>query len=156
MRSLSILKLVLRCLLLAAVALSVAPARAGDPNVKITLIWGTDDEKPNDPALKPANPQMVAKFRETYKWKHYFEVTNTVAGIKAAPSKIRLSPKCEIELSDTGPMGLAAKLFGENKLLYEGKSKVEPGKHWGFGGNDKNSTAWFVILTPQPPPTASK
>jgi hypothetical protein len=129
---------------------SVATVMAGDMKLKMTLIWGTDEEKPSDPNLKPADPKMVAKFREVCKWKHYFEVTNTVTTLaNNATNKVRLSPKAEVEVSNLGSMGLAAKFYGEHKLIYEGKSKVEPGKHWGIAGGDKNSTAWFVILTPQ-------
>jgi hypothetical protein len=128
----------------------VATVFAGDMKVKLTLFWGTDEEKPNDPNLKPADPHIVSNFHEAYKWKHYFEVTNTIVMLSQhATNRIRLSPKCELEVANLGSMGLASKFYGENKLIYEGKSKVETGKHWGFGGNDKNKTAWFVILTPQ-------
>ena len=125
-------------------------ALAGDMKVKMTLVWGTDEEKPKDPTLKPADPKMVTAFREMCKWKHYFEVTNTVTTLaQNATNKVRLSPKAEVEVANLGSMGLAAKFYGEHKLIYEGKSKVETGKHWGIAGGDKNSTAWFVILTPQ-------
>lgn len=135
------------CVMLGGFVVSVI---AGDIKVKATLVWGTDEEKPNDPSLKPVDPNMVSNFREVCKWKHYFEVTNALVTVSQnATNRVRLSPKCEIEIQNLGSMGLAAKFFGENKLIYEGKSKVEPGKHWGIGGGDKNATAWFVILTPQ-------
>jgi hypothetical protein len=149
MRTLSRLKIFWLCVLVTFGGFVVS-VFAGDMKVKMTLIWGTDEEKPKDPSLKPAAPEMVAKFREICKWKYYFEVTNTVTTLaQSATNKIRLSPKAEIEVSNLGSMGLAAKFYGENKLIYEGKSKVEPGKHWGIAGGDKNQTAWFVILTPQ-------
>jgi hypothetical protein len=149
MRPLSTLKVLYACVLVMAGGFVVS-VFAGDMKVKATLIWGTDEEKPKDPNLKPADPKMVANFREVCKWKHYFEVTNTVAALaQNATNRIRLSPKCEVEVANLGSMGLAAKFYGEHKLIYDGKSKVEQGKHWGIGGNDKNSTAWFVILTPQ-------
>jgi len=149
MRTLSRLKFFWLCVLVTFSGFVIS-VMAGDMKVKMTLIWGTDEEKPKDPNIKPADPQMVAKFREVCKWKYYFEVTNTVATLAHnATNKIRLSPKAEVEVSNLGSMGLAAKFYGENKLIYDGKSKVEPGKHWGIGGNDKDKTAWFVILTPQ-------
>lgn len=152
MRTFSRLKIFWLCVLVTLGGFVVSVI-AGDMKVKITLIWGTDEEKPKDPNLKPADPHMVAKFREVCKWKHYFEVTNTVATLaQNATNKIRLSPKAEVEVANLGSKGLSAKFYGENKLIYEGESKVEAGKHWGIAGNvsnDKNSTAWFVILTPQ-------
>ena len=150
MRTLSPLKIFWLCVVLIVGGFAVN-VMAGDPmKVKMTLVWGTDEENPKDKTLKPADPHMVAKFREMCKWKNYFEVTNTVVTISQnATNKVRLSPKAEIELSNLGSMGLAAKFYGEHKLIYEGKSKVEVGKHWGIAGGDKNSTAWFVVLTPQ-------
>lgn len=120
-----------------------------DPmTIKLTLVWGTDEEKPKDTTLKPADPQMVTQFHKICKWKHYFEVTNTTASLSQTLNRVRLSPKCEIEVQNLGKEGLEAKFFGEGKLIYKGKSKVEPGKHWGIAGEDKDATAWFVILTP--------
>lgn len=152
MTALSRLQILLVCAL--ATFGGAVDALAGDMKVKLTLVWGTDEEnpKPKNPTttLKPADPNMVAAFREICKWKHYFEVTNTVTTLaQNATNKVRLSPKAEVEVANLGSMGLAAKFYGEHKLIYEGKSKVETGKHWGIAGGDKNSTAWFVILTPQ-------
>jgi hypothetical protein len=129
-----------------ALATNVSAAAA---TVKLTLVWGTDEEKPNDPKLKPANKDMVAQLREAVKWKYYFEVTNSVAVVTANTCKIRLSPKCELELQDAGKDGMAARFLGEGKEIWKGKVKLETGKNLVIGGSDKNATAWFVALTPQ-------
>jgi hypothetical protein len=148
MRSLPRLTFLYLCALVTLAGFTVS-VNAGDMPLKMVLIWGTDEEHPADKSLKPANPETVAQFREVCKWKYYFEVTNTVTALSpTGTNKIRLSPKCEVEVSNHGAEGIAAKFYGENKLIYSGKSKVETGKHWGIGGNDKNATAWFVILTP--------
>ncbi len=149
MRTLPRLRIGWLCALLAASAL-VVNLVADEMKVKLTLLWGTDEDKPADQKLKPANSQMVSQFREVCKWKNYFEVTNTMATISQnATNRIRLSPKCEIELGNLGKMGLAAKFYGEGKLIYNGKKIPEAGKIWSIGGQDKNATAWFVVLTPQ-------
>jgi hypothetical protein len=146
MRLLPSIKMSWLCALIALCAFATS-SFAAPPIVKLTLVWGTDEEKPADPKLKPADAKMVEQFRQMCKWKNYFEVTNTTATVTAATSKIRLSPKCELELQ-TVDKDLAAKFFGEGKLIYQGKSKMESGKHWGIAGSDKNATAWFVVLTP--------
>jgi hypothetical protein len=150
MRTLSPLKTFWLCVLIIIGGFVVNVMAGGPMKVKMTLVWGTDEKDPKDKTLKEADPHMVEKFREMCKWKYYFEVTNTVVSISQnATNKVRLSPKAELEVSNLGSMGLAAKFYGENKLIYEGKSKLEAGKHWGIAGGDKNSTAWFVVLTPQ-------
>ena len=58
-----------------------------------------------------------------------------------ATNRIRLSPKCEVEVSNLGSMGLAAKFYGENKLIYEGKSKVESKTQRNAKANAEGATA---------------
>ena len=140
----------LKILTLGLLLLGAWNAIAGDMKVMATLIWGTDEEHPNVPDIKPASTNMVSQFREVCKWKHYFEITNTFAILpENQTNRVRLSPKCEVDVSNLGKMGLGAKFYGEGKLIWEGKSIVEPGKPWGIGGGGKDATAWFVILTPQ-------
>jgi len=148
MRLLSSPKIFWLCAVIAFGAFA-ANVSAADAKVKLTLIWGTNDEKPNDPKLKPANPTIVAQLREAVKCKYYFEVTNSIAVVTGNPSKIRLSPKCELELQDVGKDGIATRFIGEGTEIWKGKVKLEPGKNLAIGGSDKNATAWFVALTPQ-------
>jgi hypothetical protein len=135
--------------ILALTALCAVSTFAGDQKVKATLVWGTDDEKPNDPHLKRADEQMVKGLRH-FKWKNYFEVTNTAVNLSPnVTNRVRLSPKCEVELQNLGKAGLEAKLWGEGKLVYTKKGTIPAGEHLALGGDDpKNSSAWFVILTP--------
>jgi len=137
------------CLAAMIAGFSSVNAIADDTKVKATLVWGTDDAKPSDPHLKPANEQMVKGLRH-FKWKNYYEVTNvnvTISG--TATNRIRLSPKCEVELRNADKSGLEAKLYGEGKLVYTKKGNIPAGEHWALGGDDpKNASAWFVILTP--------
>jgi hypothetical protein len=136
-------------LCLAAMIAGLCSVNAIAADIKATLVWGTDDEKPADPHLKPANEQMVKGLRH-FKWKNYYEVTNvnvTISG--TATNRVRLSPKCEVELRNADKSGLEAKLYGEGKLVYTKKGNIPAGEHWALGGDDpKNASAWFVILTP--------
>jgi hypothetical protein len=130
-------------------AITVLAHSGGDMKVMATLVWGTDEEKPNVEGIKPLNAE-IAKQLKPLKWKHYFEITNVIASLSdAKTNRIRLSPKCELDVANRGKMGLNAKFYGEGKLIYEGTSIVEPGNHWTIAGDSKDATAWLVILTPQ-------
>lgn len=140
----------LRLFVLIFLSIGALNVMAGDMKVMATLIWGTDDEKPAAANIKPASAEMAEQFRQICKWKHYFEITNTLATLpEFKTNRIRLSDKCEVDVANLGSMGLAAKLYGEGKTVYDGKSEVKPGKPWAIGGSGKDATAWFVILTPQ-------
>jgi hypothetical protein len=144
------MRILLLCLGLVCSAFS---ARAGnDLNMKAVLIWGCDDEKPNDPSLKPVNADMEKRLKGIFKWKHYFMVTNMTAKIPEKGShKFVLSKKCEVDVANKKE-SYEAKLFGETKLLKKVDQPVKMGEEVVLAGDDKNSTAWFVVLSPQPMP----
>jgi hypothetical protein len=143
----------MRNLLLILGLLCVAtPAWAGSElNVKASLIWGCDEEKPADASLKAISPEMAKRLSGIFKWKHYFMVTNMTASVPdKGTKKMTLSKKCDVEiLNKDGGKNFQAKLLGENKLLKTLDQQVKPGEDLVLAGDDKNATAWFVILTPQ-------
>src|SRR5258705_105041 len=102
------------CLLLGSVSTALA---GNDLTMKATLIWGCDEEKPNDPKIKPVSPEMAKRLRGIFKWKYYFEVKTESAKIAEKGTKdFVLSDKCTVKLKNDGK-SYEAKLFGENKLL---------------------------------------
>jgi hypothetical protein len=130
------------------VGLVTGAAQANDLNMKATLIWGCDEEKPADPKIKPVSPELAKRLKGIFKWKHYFEVKNETAKIAdKGNKKFVLSDKCTVEIKNDGKT-YNAKLFGEGKLL---KAIDQPlkGEDVVLAGDDKNATAWFVTLTPQ-------
>ncbi len=70
--------------LAAAVALlgyPLSPRSApADLNLQAQLVWGTNNEKPDDPKLKDVDPQVKDKLRGVFKWKNYFEVKREIVG----------------------------------------------------------------------------
>jgi len=136
------------CLCLLA-GLTTASARAGDFNMKASLIWGCDEEKPADPKIKPVSPELAKRLKGIFKWKHYFEVKTEDAKVQEkATKKFVLSDKCTVEVRNDGKT-FNAKLFGEGKQLKNLDQPVKAGEDIVLAGDDKNMTAWFVILTPQ-------
>jgi len=135
------------CLLMFLAA--AAPVRATtELNMSATLIWGTDEEKPNDPKIKPVSPEVAKRLKGIFKWKYYFIVKTESAGLaEKAVKKFVLSDKCTVEVRNDVKT-YQAKLFGETKLLKTIDQPVKVGEDTVLAGDDKNSTAWFVILTP--------
>lgn len=146
MRSLSWKSL---CLIAATLLSFSAFAGGGDLKMQATLIWGCDDPMPKDQKIKPVSGEIAAEFAKIFKWKHYYEVKTEEAKISdKGTQKFVLSDKCTVELTNQGGK-FEAKLFGEGKLLKTLTFPVEHGKHSVLAGDDKNATAWFVILTPK-------
>jgi hypothetical protein len=138
---------------------AVLPARAGnDLNMKAILIWGCDQEKPDAKNITAVSADMEKRLKGIFKWKHYFMITNMTAAIpEKAMHKFVLSDKCEVEVtnkSESKPENKSyeAKLYGEKKFLKGVNQPIKLGEEVVLAGDDKNATAWFVVLSPQPMP----
>ena len=143
-------------LALAIVALTAVQLFAADakPEQKFTamLIWGTDDEKPADKEkeLKEVDPALKEKFRKIFKWKNYFEVSRTNVGVKVGQAQeVKLSKKCLVKIHQTEKEGMDVELIGEGKSVYKGKTSMPLKDILILAGDDKNATAWFVVLKPE-------
>jgi hypothetical protein len=138
-------------LLLAAFVLGPAVLAENKP-AKYTaiLIWGTDGPKPEDKELKDVDANLVEKFTKIFKWKNYYEVKRADFELKAGePKKVELSQKCEVRLHLTEKEGLEVELLGEQRSVYKGKQAMPLKDLLILAGDDKNATAWFVVLKPE-------
>lgn len=127
---------------------SAVGVKAEDRKFQAQLIWGTDMEKPDDPELKKVNAELVERLQKVFKWKLYYEVKEVKFAVsEKGAKKVNLSKKCEIEVRDLGKPMIEAKLFGEGKLVKTIKQAAA--QSLVIAGDDRNDTAWFVILTPQ-------
>lgn len=144
------LAVVVWCLLLCqAVCTSVSAAETS--RFEARLIWGTDGEKPSKPPLKDIDGALAEKLRGIFKWKNYFEVNRKVlAPSKSGTLRAVLSEKAEVEVRELDNNNVEVSLFGEGKHVKKIKQPVT-NKLIVIAGDDKNDTAWFVIITP---PTA--
>jgi len=119
-----------------------------DLNLRAQLVWGTNNEKPDDPKLQDVDPQVKEKLRGVFKWKNYFEVnrqnfTVTTSGSK----KVKMSDLCQIEIQNLGGSSIEVKLYGNGKMVVRKTQKIKPNELLVLAGDDKNDTAWFVVLT---------
>jgi hypothetical protein len=140
------------CLGLFLALASANSAVAADLQLKAKLVWGTDSDKPEDRGLKELDPKLTERLKGVFKWKNYFEVREQKFSVPpGGPKKVEMSKKCEIEVQNLQKGGVEVKLFGEGKLLKTVKQVIPPGELLVLAGDDKNKTAWFVVLTTQTP-----
>jgi len=126
----------------------VVKSAPADLTLQAQLVWGTNNDKPNDPKLKDVDPKVTDKLRGVFKWKNYFEVNRqkfTVTG--AGPKRVKMSDHCEIEVQNLGNSSVELKLYGQGKMVVKKTQKIKAGELLVLAGDDKNDTAWFVVLT---------
>jgi hypothetical protein len=125
-----------------------AQAMAADMKVEAVLIWGTNDEKPSDPDLKPVDPAIEKKLLKLpFKWKHYFEVTHREFVVsKNGSDAVVLSKDCEINVVNPKDDTLEVTLVGKGKPVGKITQALPKGELLVTGGNAENFTAWFVVL----------
>ena len=130
-----------------AYACAVRSATA-DLKLRAQLVWGTNNDKPDDPKLKEVDQQVKDKLRGVFKWKNYFEVNRqSFTVIASAPKKVRMSDLCEIEVQNLGNSSVELKLYGKGKMVVRKTQKIKSGELLVLAGDDKNDTAWFVVLS---------
>ena len=135
-----------------ALTTSLAADKAA-PEQKFTaiLVWGTDDEKPEGKDLKDVDATIKEKFSKLpVKWKNFYEVTRKDVSIKPGePKSFKLSDKCELKIHQTEKEGMEVELIGDKVSVYKGKRSMPTKDILIIGGDDKNATAWFVVLKPE-------
>jgi hypothetical protein len=129
---------------------SQVPVQSGpaDLSLQAQLVWGTNKEKPDDPKLKEVDPSVAEKLRKVFKWKNYFEVNKqNVTVTVGSPKKVKMSDHCEIEVQNLGSASIEVKLYGKGKLAVRKTQKIHPTELLVLAGDDKDDTAWFVVLS---------
>jgi hypothetical protein len=119
----------------------------GELKFQVQLIWGTNGEKPRDKDLKEVETRITDALKRIFKWKNYFEVTRKDLVVPAkGTQRLRLSDKCEIDVQSLGNSNVKIRLLGEGKCVNTRTEPISPGKLLAIAGEDKNDTAWFVVL----------
>ena len=127
--------------------LQAAAAAADELAVQARLVWGSNDQKPAEPTYKEVDPKLAETLRKVLKWKNYYECSRTNTSVALNQTKkIRISAKCELELTYLGQSRAQTKLFGKGTVVDQRTQQIsyEP---LILGGPDKNDTAWFVVIT---------
>jgi len=128
-------------------ASTLAPASAAELNLEAKLIWATDDDKSPDPNHKPVDPATAEKLRKVFKWKNYF-VVNKVAKVvpSRGTSQFVLSKDCTVEIKELEGPRVEVTLIGKGKQVHKTTKTLNKGEWFTYAGDDKNQSAWFVIV----------
>ncbi len=122
------------------------PVHAENIKVEALLIWGTNAADSPDPKHKPVDAELKKKFH-IFKWKNYFVVRHRIVDIKSrSTERIRLSDKCEIDVTELEKDPVEVKLYGEGKLINRTVKSLRRGEVLTIAGEDKNDSAWFVVV----------
>jgi hypothetical protein len=128
----------------------VMSATAAERMIEARLLWATDDEQSPDPKQKKVEDALAKKLKSMpLKYKNYFEVTRRSFAINDKDYvKVDISKQCYIEVKDKGDNRVTVKLYGEGKLTKRVDSALPKGETVAIAGDDKNGTAWLVVVSP--------
>lgn len=147
-RSYVLCRLSLVALLFFACGQPTVNAQGKDLKLVAQLIWGTDGEKPAEAKIKEVDRETRDKLKGVFRWKNYFEVSRQEFRVATdARRRVQMSKNCAIEVEYHGRSVIEVKLYGEDKLLLTKRQILRPGEFLVLAGDDKDDTAWFVILT---------
>ena len=138
-----------------AVALAVAADEKAKPSAKavdqfqVRLIWASNDAASPNPAHKKLDSELTAFLKKSFKWSNYYEVNSKLLSIPQGEMKeAKLSDVCTVKVKNLGKSWLEADLVGKGKQV--SKTKAELKKWIILAGDDKNETAWFVVIRKPP------
>lgn len=121
---------------------------AANLKLEAKLIWGTDDEKSPNPEHKEVDAATKEKLSKVFKWKNYFVVNRVVKEVPSRSSnQFKLSPDCTIEIKELEGPKVEVKLIGKGKEVHKTTLVISKGQSVVYSGDDKNQSAWFVIIT---------
>lgn len=124
---------------------SPAETLAADLKIEARLVWGTNEDK--SPNHKPVDSALAKKLSKVFKWHNYFEINRIVATVPENQStNINMSSKCVLEVKNLGNARVEVKLIGKGKLVSKSAQTLTPGEDLIVAGDDKNDTAWFVVI----------
>ena len=121
---------------------------ASDLKLEAKLIWGTNDEKSPNPEHKQVDGVTKEKLCKVFKWKNYFIVNRVTKPVPSRGSNhFKLSDECTIEIKELEGPKVEVKLIGKGKEVHKTTLTISKGQSVVYSGDDKNQSAWFVIIT---------
>jgi hypothetical protein len=123
-------------------------AAAVELKLQAQLVWGTNERVSSEAGLKEVDTALQARLRNVFKWQTYYEITRKpVAVTTAKPQTAKLSDDCTIEVKQLAANRIEVKLIGKGRPVVTHTLELRPATPLVIGGDDKNNTAWFVVIT---------
>lgn len=122
--------------------------RAADMKLQAKLIWGSNESTNKITAHKLVqDPKLSADLHRIFKWNNYYEINTKDASIpENKTGTLQMSEKCKVEVKNLGKNHIEVSCIGKGKQVSHGKHSLAPGQWLTLGGNDKNNSAWFVVM----------
>ena len=90
----------------------------------------------------------LEKLCKVFKWKNYFVVNRVIKPVPSRGSNhFKLSDECTIEIKELEGPKVEVKLIGKGKEVHKTTLTISTGQSVVYSGDDKNQSAWFVIIT---------
>lgn len=135
-------------LVLLLVVLTALPLQAATLKLELKLIWGTNEKQSPNPKHKPVDEVTAAKLRKVFTWTNYFEVNRVVGTVPSrGTNQFQMSKKCTIEIIELEGPKVEVTLIGDGKRVNKTTRHLTKGECFTLGGEDKNGSAWFVLVT---------
>lgn len=121
---------------------------AADLKLEAKLIWGTNDDRSPDANHKEVDSTTKEKLRKVFKWKNYFVVNRVVKPVpNRGTNRFELSKECTIEIKELEGPKVEVKLIGKGREVHKTALTITKGQSVVYSGDDKNESAWFVVIT---------
>ncbi len=118
-----------------------------ETRVQAVFVWGTNENKPTGKNLKEVDAKLRERLANIFKWQNYFEVNRQSTGVLAGKSQsVKLSEECSVEIKILPDNIAEVKLIGKGKTLVTRRHSLAKSDALVLAGDDKNNTAWFVVL----------
>lgn len=130
------------------VLIAAMSVHAADMKLQAKLIWGSNDASDKIKTHKLVeDPKLSADLHRIFKWSNYYEINTKDAAIPENKTGIlQMSEKCKLEIKNLGKNRIEVNCIGKGKQVSHGKHSLPPGQWLTLGGNDKNNSAWFVVM----------
>ena len=112
------------------------------------LVWGTNEKISAEAGFKEVDSLLQARLRNVFKWQTYYEITRKGFAVpEGKPQTVKLSDDCTIEVKQLAANRIEVKLIGKGRPVVTRALELRPATPLVIGGDDKNNTAWFVVIT---------
>lgn len=118
-----------------------------ETRVQAIFIWGTNEPKPSGKSLKEVDTKLRERLSNIFKWQNYFEVNRQGTALMAGKSQsLKLSDECTVDVKILPENIAEVKLIGKGKTIVTRRHSLAKPDALVLAGDDKNNTAWFVVL----------
>jgi hypothetical protein len=125
------------------------PALAANIKIEAKLIWGTNEDRDyqKDKGHKRVDEVTTAKLTNCFKWKSYWQINTIVTNIPSRGTvTLKMSEPCTIKITELEGPKIELELIGKGKPVTRAVKSLVKGELTTIGGEDKNGSAWFVLI----------